>query len=130
MSDSNKRNVSKIDTDYVTQQEKQIQTVERRKRGLIRRLTAFGVIAAVLSCLLISTLVSQAAVLEQKKEQRTKLKGDLSRLEKREKDLKDEIVKLNDDEYIAKLARRDYFLSDKGEIIFNLPKKKEDSDSY
>ncbi|WP_409290937.1 FtsB family cell division protein [Peribacillus sp. SCS-37] len=130
MSDSNKRNVSKIDTDYVTQQEKQIQSVERRKRGLIRRLTAFGVVAAVLSCLLISTLVSQAAVLEQKKEQRTKLKGDLSRLEKREKDLKDEIVKLNDDEYIAKLARRDYFLSDKGEIIFNLPKKKEDSDSY
>ena len=33
------------------------------------------------------------------------------------------LAKLNDDEYIAKLARQEYFLSDKNEIIFSLPKK-------
>lgn len=38
--------------------------------------------------------------------------------------LQEEIVKLNDDDYIAKLARRDYFLSENNEIIFNLPKEK------
>jgi cell division protein DivIC len=31
------------------------------------------------------------------------------------------IVKLNDDEYIAKLARKEYFLSNDNEIIFTLP---------
>ena len=39
--------------------------------------------------------------------------------------LKDEIVKLNDDEYIGKLARKEYFLSDDNEIIFTLPEKKD-----
>ena len=42
-------------------------------------------------------------------------------MQKEEEQLKEEIVKLNDDEYIAKLARKEYFLSDDGEIIFNLP---------
>ncbi|MBM7694551.1 cell division protein DivIC [Peribacillus deserti] len=130
MSNLRKRNVSKIDSAYVTQHEKKVQTVEKKKRGLVRRLTVFVAAAVLLSCLLISTLVSQASVLEQKKEQKNKLKNELISLQKQQDDLQDEVVKLNDDEYIAKLARRDYFLSDKGEIIFNLPKKKEDSDSY
>ena len=38
--------------------------------------------------------------------------------------LKEEIVKLNDDDYIAKLARKEYFLSDDNEIIFTLPEKR------
>jgi cell division protein DivIC len=49
-----------------------------------------------------------------------KLEKQLTGLEKEEKILREEIVKLNDDEYIAKIARRDYFLSDDDEIIFNI----------
>ena len=45
----------------------------------------------------------------------------LAKLEKEQRLLEEEIVKLNDDEYIAKFARKEYFLSDDGEIIFNLP---------
>ena len=45
----------------------------------------------------------------------------LAKLERKQMILENEIVKLNDDEYIAKLARSEYFLSDKGEIIFNIP---------
>jgi cell division protein DivIC len=45
-------------------------------------------------------------------------------LKKEETLLKEEIVKLNDDDYIAKLARKEYFLSDENEIIFTLPEKK------
>nr|WP_026693209.1 septum formation initiator family protein [Peribacillus kribbensis] len=130
MSNLEKRNVSKIESTYVSQQEQKVQTVARKRRGLVRRLSVMGVLAAVLTCLLISTLMSQASVLEQKKEQKKKLTTQLTGLKNDQKDLEDEVTKLNDDDYIAKLARRDYFLSDKGEIIFNLPKKKQDSDSY
>ena len=35
--------------------------------------------------------------------------------------LKLQISKLNDDEYIGKLLRKEYFLSEEGEIIFTLP---------
>ena len=35
-------------------------------------------------------------------------------------------VKLNDDDYIAKLARKEYFFSKKNEIIFNIPEDKKE----
>ncbi|MBO1910044.1 septum formation initiator family protein, partial [Microvirga sp. 3-52] len=38
--------------------------------------------------------------------------------------LMNQLAKLEDDEYIAKLARQEYFLSDDNEIIFSMPNKK------
>lgn len=46
----------------------------------------------------------------------------MTKLQSKQKQLKGEIVKLNDDDYIKKIARRDYFLSEDGEIIFNVKK--------
>jgi cell division protein DivIC len=107
----------------VQQQERKDQIMKRRKRGLIRRLTLFGLIAAVTSVIVLSTLISQSSAIEEKAEEKKKLESQLAELEKEEKVLEEEIVKLNDDDYIAKIARRDYFLSDENEIIFSLPKK-------
>ena len=42
--------------------------------------------------------------------------------------LKRQLVKLNDDDYIAKLARKEYFLSEKNEIIFSIPENKKKTD--
>ncbi|RFU60340.1 septum formation initiator family protein [Bacillus sp. V59.32b] len=123
-----KKKVTQIESSYVFQQERKVQSVEKKKRGLRRRLTFYAVCAFVLSILAVSTLLTQAATLKEKEHKKEQLQTKLAKLEKNEELLKEEITKLNDDEYIAKLARRDYFLSDKGEIIFNLPKKKEDSD--
>ncbi|WP_346417434.1 septum formation initiator family protein [Bacillus sp. MUM 13] len=121
--------MAKLETPYVFQQEKNVQTVERKRKGLIRRLTFYAVCAAILSVLAITTLLTQAAALDKKEQEKAVVHKKLTALKSRESDLREEIVKLNDDDYIAKLARRDYFLSDKGEIIFNLPKKKnQDSD--
>jgi cell division protein DivIC len=41
-----------------------------------------------------------------------------------EEKLKTEILALQSDEYIEKLARKEYFLSKKDEIIFVLPEDK------
>ncbi|MDQ0220890.1 septum formation initiator family protein [Peribacillus cavernae] len=123
-----KKKVAKIESPYVFQQEKKMQTVGKKRRGLVRRLTFYAVCAAVISVLAVTALISQAATLKEKEDKQEQLQNRLSKLEKNEELLNEEIVKLNDDDYIAKLARRDYFLSDKGEIIFNLPKKKGDSD--
>ena len=48
-------------------------------------------------------------------------------LEKQEM-LKLQIAKLEDDEYIAKLARKEFFLSEEGEIIFTMPNSSENGD--
>ncbi|KWW12441.1 MULTISPECIES: septum formation initiator family protein [Bacillaceae] len=128
MSSLRKRKVAKIENAYVAQQEKKVQTVEKKRRGLMRRLTLYSVFAALFLILAVTTLVTQNAALDEKVQQKKEMQVKLAKLEKDETLLKEEIVKLNDDDYIAKIARRDYFLSDNGEILFTLPKGKEDSD--
>lgn len=78
---------------------------------------------------MISTYMSQLSVLEEKEAEKKLLQKQLSGLERRQQILEEEIVKLNDDEYIAKLARKEYFLSEENEIIFNLPQKEEEKSS-
>ncbi|MFJ5625204.1 septum formation initiator family protein [Peribacillus loiseleuriae] len=123
-----KKKVAKIESDYVLQREQQEHTYVKKRRGLIRRLTFYGICAAIISVLTVITLISQAGALEKKTAEMEQVKSKLAQLKKAENVLKEEIVKLEDDEYIAKLARKEYFLSEKGEIIFNLPEKEDDSD--
>ena len=122
------RNVARIQTSYVQQKEQKKQQQMQKRRGLIRRLTFIGALFCVLSGLFISTVLSQASTIEEKKEQKLKAEEELSALKKEEQNLEEEIIKLNDDEYIAKIARRDYYLSNDGEIIFNLPNNEEAED--
>ncbi|RID84477.1 septum formation initiator family protein [Peribacillus asahii] len=123
-----KINVTKMENEYVAQQEKKAQSMKKKKRGLRRRLTLYGICLFIFFIFAVVTIVSQNAALNEKAQQKEKIDNELATLKKEEKVLKEEIVKLNDDEYIAKIVRRDYFLSEEGEIIFNLPKNNEDSD--
>lgn len=124
----NKRSVTKLQSEYVKQHERNEVSASRRRKLLIRRLVMFCVLASIISYFMISTLISQASSLEEVKVEQKQLNEELSGLKKKETILKEEIVKLNDDEYIAKLARKDYFLSEEGEVIFNIPKEKEDKE--
>lgn len=127
MSAIRKRNVAKIETTYSRKREMAEISAKRRHKLLIRRLTVFFIIAAALSFAIVSKLISQASVLEEKQKEMKALEEELSALKKQQVVLEEEIVKLNDDEYIAKLARRDYFLSENNEIIFNLPKEEKET---
>jgi cell division protein DivIC len=122
-----KEKVTKLNSPYYISQEQKEKMLQRRRKGLIRRLTVFGILVAVVSYVMISTLFSQAAALDEKLKEKKRLQHELTELKKEQKLLEEEIVKLNDDEYIAKIARRDYFLSKDGEIIFNI-KESTDAD--
>ncbi len=116
-----KQNVTKLQTNYALKKEESQISIARRKKGLYRRLTVFFVFAVAVAYLIISTMISQNSALANKADEKEQLKKELVALKKDEVLLKEEIVKLNDDEYIAKLARKEYFLSDDNEIIFTLP---------
>lgn len=118
---NSRKNVTSIENQYTAEQNYSEQRKARHKKRLIRRLSFFIVFAVVVSGLLVSSMVTRANVLEEKKAEKIQLEEQIVSLKSDEKKLKNEIEKLNDDEYIAKLARRDYFLSDDGEIIFNIP---------
>lgn len=125
MSVIRKRNIAKIENHYVQQREVAGIAETRKRKRLFRRLAVFVLFAAVISYLMVSTFIAQTSTLEAKQAEKELLTQKLAGLEKNKVILDEEIVKLNDDEYIAKLARKEYFLSEKNEIIFNLPKEKE-----
>ena len=119
-----KKSVSKIQTTYVKQQEYAEIASARKKKLLARRLTIFLVLASVLSYLMISSNISQTAKLDAKNAQMKELNHQITELKAQQNILNENIIKLNDDEYIGKLARKEYFFSEKGEIIFNIPDEK------
>jgi cell division protein DivIC len=115
------QNVTKLQSGYVKQHEENEINTTRRRTLLIRRLIVFVLFAGIMSYFMISTLISQASSLDEIRVEQKQLNEELKALVKTEIILEEEIVKLNDDEYIAKLARKDYFLSEEGEVIFNIP---------
>jgi cell division protein DivIC len=123
------RNIAKLQTQYAIQQESAELSSARKRKLLYRRLAAYMVLASLLSFIMISTYISQLSALDEKEAERKQLQKALSGLERQQQILEEEIVKLNDDEYIAKLARKEYFLSEENEIIFNLPKEEEEKSS-
>lgn len=125
MSAIRKPDVAKLQTEYTIQQETTSLSAARRKKLLFRRLTLFFLFAFVMGFIMISTLISQSSTLNEKTAEKKKLQVKIASLQEREKELNDQIVKLKDDDYLAKLARKDLFLSEKGEIIFNIPEEKE-----
>jgi cell division protein DivIC len=121
-----KRTVAKIQTTYVQQQEFADISTARKRKLLLRRLSLFSAFAIFVAYFMISSILSQASTLDGKVSQKKQLDKQLSDLKKQRDILKENIVKLNDDDYIGKLARKEYFFSDKGEIIFNLPDDKKE----
>lgn len=98
---------------------------QRRKRRLIQRLVFAGILMVVFTGFIIHYHVDQRTVYFEKMEQYEALQTEMSELKKTEKELKEEIKLLSDEDYILEIARTNYFLTKEGELIFLL----EDYDS-
>lgn len=121
MSQAKRRALQEATLKYV--QEKQVydKIRKRRKRGLYRRLVAYSILTVILTVSFVSIFISQHRLLAEKTEEKERLEQELKLVEKQEIDLREEINKLNDYEYIGELARRDYFFSKEKETIFSFP---------
>ncbi|KPB03502.1 FtsB family cell division protein [Bacillus sp. CHD6a] len=121
MSAAKDEKVAKIHSDYSKQKQDQQLKQQKKRRGLYRRLSLFFCLALVFGILMGKTLLDQRAILQEKEDRKEVVAQELAKLKKEQQRLEEEIVKLNDDDYIAKIARRDYFMSEEDEIIFNMP---------
>jgi cell division protein DivIC len=119
------REVTSIRNDYVRSVELQEQRQKAHKVRLFRRLSVFGLIVVLASIWIGSTLHAQSQTISEKEQLRKEALVALQEVEQEQEQLKEQIVLLNDEEYLAKLARKDYFLSEEGEIIFTIPKTEE-----
>ena len=123
------RNVQSLNNDYVRsnpqakKQYKARQAVLRR-----RRMAIFFILAAIVITGLVQANEVQKERLAAKEDQKAIVTEKLNETLEQQEILNLQIAKLEDDEYIAKLARKEFFLSEEGEIIFTIPKTTEKND--
>jgi len=101
---------------------------QRRKKRLIQRLVLASTVIVVTFGVLFTYHLKQRALYADKQQQYEELNDEIILLEREEKELLEEIDLLNDEEYILDIARTNYFLSKKGELIFQV--KEEEERSY
>lgn len=92
----------------------------KRQKGIVRRLSTLGIFVIIAILVTTLTLQSQKNVLENKLEKKQQLETEVAHIQLIERDLQDEIENLNNLEYISEIARRDYYLTKPGEIIFKV----------
>lgn len=121
-----KQNVQSLNNDYV-RSNPQAKVKAKAKQAVLRRrrMTVFFILAVGVIGFLVNLNMAQNEKLVAKNEQKAVVTEALNEVTAQQEMLNLQIMKLEDDEYIAKLARKEFFLSEKGEYIFTIPKATE-----
>lgn len=88
-----------------------------------KRIVVFGILAFVSIILVLMTVSKVVIQIVDKYQEADNLEQQLADLKDKEENLNDEILKLQDPEYLARYAREKYFYSKDGELIIRIPTK-------
>ncbi|BAC12026.1 cell division initiation protein [Oceanobacillus iheyensis HTE831] len=116
-----KKNVTRLDSDYMQQHDVYIERQNRKKQRLVRRLVLFGLVIAIAFGSMTAYHVTQRSAKSDKLEEYEQLEEELVQLKNQEANLEEEINLLQDEDYVLDIARTNYFFSKEGEKIFKLP---------
>lgn len=120
---SRKSTITKIESSYMDKYDIYIERQKRKKKRLVRRLSLFMVLTIIVFGSMTVYHMKQRSLHAEKLEQYEQLEKDLIKLEEQERNLKEEIELLNNEDYVLDIARTNYFLSKEGELIFTVPDK-------
>ncbi|MET3683751.1 cell division protein DivIC [Alkalibacillus flavidus] len=121
-------NVEKLNSTYVREQEAYLARKKREKKLLKRRMIAFAVLFLIVVGTLSGYYMKQQAIHNEKQAEYEQLSEELKAAQQNQDRLEREVELLNDTEYLLQIARKDYFFSREGEIIFKLPEDSEDGE--
>lgn len=116
------KTVTKIKSTYINEYDAQKKSSNLRKKRLKQRLAITAVIMMTVFFVFVTYHMKQYKLHADKQKAYDTLTEELKTLEKKEKELQEEIDLLNDEEYILDIARTNYFLSKEGELIFQSEK--------
>ena len=98
---------------------------KRKKKASGNRLIVFGTVSIFIIFSFVFCLLSYIIEVKNLNEEQKKLDNDLLILKEEESDLKNEIEKLKDPDYLARFARENYMYSKDGEYIIKVSEKEE-----
>lgn len=120
-----KPSVTQMNNEYVQSKAKDEKRHQKFKLIFRRRVLFYSAVATLVIGILVFNLVKQQRLLATNKKQSTELQTKYNHLMQQETAYKEQVEQLKDPEYVAKLARSEYYLSKNGEIIFTIPSKKD-----
>ena len=121
-----KKILHKLNNDNIAAANKEAKNLAKKRAVRNRRLIASFAMILFIIGILGKTLMNQNELLEEKRQILKEREEELVQAIETQELLKLQLAKLDDDEYIAKLARKEYFLSEEGEIIFTIPDKEKE----
>ena len=92
-----------------------------KRKQVKRNFFIISLIYLVLGFLLMQTVVKTAYELYTKTKEKREFQEELTLLKEKEDELKGQVNKLQDPDYIARYAREKYLYSKDGEIIIRIP---------
>lgn len=96
--------------------------VKRKKvRKRATRIMVFGILSITISIAILGSIFKVASDVVNKYKEADMLEEKLADLQEKEEDLNQEIIKLQDPEYLARYAREKYFYSKDNELIIRIP---------
>lgn len=107
---------------------------ERKKRKgenrvVMRRMFTFGGAMLLVAGVLLLLAFNQKDQNEVLEDELAQTQAVMDERVQEEKNLQQQIKQLNDDDYVSRIARSEFFLSEEDEIVFNLPDGKEEQES-
>lgn len=120
-----KPSVTQMNNEYVQSKAKDEKRHQKFKLIFRRRVLFYSAVATLVIGILVFNLVKQQHLLATNKKQSANIQTKYNHLMQQETAYKEQVEQLKDPEYVAKLARSEYYLSKNGEIIFTIPSKKD-----
>lgn len=121
MEEKEKSVVTRLNNKYAENKTLQAIRDYKRKKFVKRRTTAILIAGFLMVSALTYPLIRGFAQVEELEEERALAMQKLESLELHQEDLEYYIGLLEDEEYVAKLARSEYYLTQDNEIVFSFP---------
>lgn len=114
------KKVVKLINSYTKKKETEKKVLSDESRVSRKRTLLFGSIMLVIAGILLAIALHQNHKNSYLEEELAVNEEQLDNKITEAKDLEQKIKQLNDDDYIMRIARSEFFLSEEGEIVFNL----------
>jgi cell division protein DivIC len=121
MEPARKRKITQIHSEYAEHESEKLVKTNTKLMYLKRRLIALVILMTLFTVPMLIMMHNQESKIAVQLKEKEEVAAQLASLQKEQQQLQQEVVKLNDYQYIAELARRDLFLSSEGEKVFITP---------
>ncbi|ALV22470.1 FtsB family cell division protein [Carnobacterium antarcticum] len=114
-------NIARLKNDYTQAKTLQAHRERKQKRSMRRRLAVILFVGCLVIIGLTTKIWTSAQAISEMETEKAEAEVVLKKTETQQDYLNTQIKRLEDENYVAKLARSQYYLSKDNEIIFSLP---------